>query len=561
MSAMIHRPKPALKALSLSSLEYLSSKTLGEDQPSAKKCKLSLRSPNNSEEQFFFGKSHFHLLKQQAVGSNSNTTMSDENKCKHSIPQICINNFKFLSPAQAISESPHIAKNDVLDALDMMIDDDDVFLKGNSLSKENHPIVRGRRQKRCSEKRLSVRNKKSCLSSSSIYGISPPAPVLTINEAVCVNSPERKKLQEIGLDSLNQAVKNSSGYDIKLLGKGGYGTVVLGSWKNMRVAVKVIARDDKAISKSRRRTSIDSEMNAVRIPEHENIVKVHGIFDGMEELHSSVIVMEYVGHYNLQHVIDSQPYKLQNGRFFHCASTEIARGLNHCHKNGIVHLDIKPSNVLVIPSSKPSESWLDSFSSSCSSSYGSMEKAYAQFKIGDFGCSKKVHQRSDALRDKTYELYRALDLSRPLGTPGYQAPEMLNGNGPVTDKCDIYSYGILLWQLQTRTSVPYEGMHQHTVIFKVVSQGLRPNYNDGDKNAHLNYDRYEQIFKSCWEQKYFNRPSMNQVLHRLESMVLSNPKAKAASPNIKLGYHAERNVHRIHRTPTLLLKRRTTIRY
>merc|ERR1719192_631868 len=172
------------------------------------------------------------------------------------------------------------------------------------------------------------------------------------------------------------------------------------------------------ISKSRRRTSIDSEMNAIRIPEHENIVKVYGIFDGMEELHSSVIVMEYVGHYNLQHVVDTQPYKLQNDRFLHCASTEVARGLNHCHKNGIIHLDIKPSNILVIPSSKPSSSWLDSCSSSCSSSYGSMDKSYSQFKIGDFGCSKKVHQSSDTVTDKSLDYVEHWICRGPLGHQG-----------------------------------------------------------------------------------------------------------------------------------------------
>jgi hypothetical protein len=203
--------------------------------------------------------------------------------------------------------------------VDMFVDDDDVFVQGECIderNKENHPRTRTRQYNRKNFEKQSARANKTRICSSALFGISPPAPHLSLDEAVCVNSPERRKLQEVGLECVSEGVKNSSGYDIKLLGKGGYGTVVFGSWKSMRVAVKVIARDDKMLSKSRRRTSLDSEMNATRIPEHENVVKVHGIFDGMEALHSSVIVMEYVGHYNLQNVIESQPQKLQRLKAF-----------------------------------------------------------------------------------------------------------------------------------------------------------------------------------------------------------------------------------------------------
>lgn len=388
---------------------------------------------------------------------------------------------------------------------------------------------------------------------------------------------------------MNQALKNSSGYDIRLLGKGGYGTVVLGSWKNMRVAVKVIARDDKTLSKSRRRTSIDSEMNATRIPEHENIVKVHGIFNGLEELHSSLIVMEYVGHYNLQNVIESQPHKLQHEKFFHRAVTEIGRGLQHCHRNGIVHLDIKPSNVLVISSSKPSGSWYGSCSSSCSS-VTSSDGVSAQFKIGDFGCSKQATNRKRMTLERQFnDICELSDLSRPLGTPGYQSPEMLNGKGPITSKCDIYSYGILFWQLLTKTSVPYQGMHQHTVIFKVVSQGLRPNYRDtyqsnqlsvkqahkdakaarknlvrsSNSNQYLRHDSvYQQIFQQCWQQEFYNRPSIDDVLYSLDSIKLSTPRTPVVTSNVKLGYNTCKQVHRINRHSNPYERRLTAnIRY
>merc|ERR1712055_1001829 len=58
------------------------------------------------------------------------------------------------------------------------------------------------------------------------------------------------------------------------------------------------------------------------------------------------------------------------------------------------------------------------------------------------------------------------------GTPGYQAPELLKGEAP-SRACDVYSLGILLWQLDSRT-VPYAGQHPQVVMFQVVSMVARP---------------------------------------------------------------------------------------
>ena len=59
------------------------------------------------------------------------------------------------------------------------------------------------------------------------------------------------------------------------------------------------------------------------------------------------------------------------------------------------------------------------------------------------------------------------------GTPGYQAPELFTRK-QVYLKSDIYSFGILLWQILANENQPYPGWHAHTIIFKVVSQNARP---------------------------------------------------------------------------------------
>ena len=105
-----------------------------------------------------------------------------------------------------------------------------------------------------------------------------------------IDSPNRKFQSNLLEDST-----------IKKLGKGSYGTVVLGSWRGERVAIKVI----------RRRPSIENEKNALLL-RHENVTKIKEIIDEQDddEKSNAILVLEYVGQHSMQALIEQNPTKL-----------------------------------------------------------------------------------------------------------------------------------------------------------------------------------------------------------------------------------------------------------
>ena len=113
------------------------------------------------------------------------------------------------------------------------------------------------------------------------------------------NTPSRLYLESNGLGS-----------ETLVLGRGAFGTVVLGQWRGRKVAVKVMEKEEGERS-ARRRKSLDSELRALQM-DHENIVKVHGVFAAENKY--AVILMEYVGSRNLHRQVKTFGYYFVRSR-------------------------------------------------------------------------------------------------------------------------------------------------------------------------------------------------------------------------------------------------------
>ena len=258
---------------------------------------------------------------------------------------------------------------------------------------------------------------------------------------------------------------------LRTLGSGGFGTCYEAEYQGHRFALKKINRTSKAKAAAQ---SFKSET----LPEiyqftHANIVRL--ITASLPDAEERFIILEYIEGRNLQQMIDDQKVSLGFLKYVRFGA-EISSALDYISLYDIVHLDLKPANVMVTNE--------------------------GICKLTDFGCCQ----------------YTDKDPSTPTrsyltGTFAYRAPELLKGKS-VSSKADIYSLGICLWQFWSR-EFPYNGMNQHAVIFRVCASNLRPSFS-GEKSIPENY---KDLITACWSSKMDERPTAKEAYLKLRSML------------------------------------------
>ena len=151
------------------------------------------------------------------------------------------------------------------------------------------------------------------------------------------------------------------------------------------------------------------EAKALARLNHPNIVGVHdfGETDGL-----FYFVMEYVGGANLRRLIASKELASEQALEI---VPQICEALQFTHDEGIVHRDIKPENILI--------------------------DTHGRVKIADFGLAKLLDASArDQVLTQTHQV---------MGTPRYMAPEQMEGAQSVDHRADIYSLGVVFYELLT----------------------------------------------------------------------------------------------------------------
>ena len=201
---------------------------------------------------------------------------------------------------------------------------------------------------------------------------------------------------------------------LSILGEGGFAVVYLAEQQEpvkRYVALKVIkpGMDSKQVI-----ARFGAERQALALLNHTNIAQVHD--GGTTDTGRPYFVMEYAKGLSITDYCDRQKLNIENRlELFR----SVCEGVQYAHQKGIIHRDIKPSNVLV---------------------HTEGDKAIP--KIIDFGVAKAT---SRPLTERTL----FTEQGRLIGTPEYMSPEQVDDTQDIDTRSDIYSLGVLLYELLT----------------------------------------------------------------------------------------------------------------
>jgi serine/threonine protein kinase len=197
---------------------------------------------------------------------------------------------------------------------------------------------------------------------------------------------------------------------ISEIGQGGMATVYLAHdiKFDTNVAIKVL-RNEYVQNENIRKRFLAEARNMFKMS-HPNIIKVT---DLIEEDETVAFVMEYVDGETLKEYIDRKG-KLSDSEI-NSLFSQILNALDYVHKQQLVHRDIKPSNFMI--------------------------NHELQIKLMDFGIAKTSDVSSNE--------YTQTGTGVQMGTPIYMSPEQITETKTVTAQSDIYSLGVVLWQMAT----------------------------------------------------------------------------------------------------------------
>jgi len=276
-----------------------------------------------------------------------------------------------------------------------------------------------------------------------------------------------------------------------VLGEGGFATVYEGEWYTIPVAVKKLHLGS---SSGKVMQAFIREMDVMSSLRHPNIVEIYGIsniYGGKSSKGNGIsLVMELLekgSMHNYLHNAHKKPFgttKLIN------LALEVARALRYLHTRPkpILHRDVKSANVLLYT-----------------------RKKQLHVKLTDFGLSQ-VREAAEKNRKQDDKL----------GSRPWMAPELFGASPSYSTASDVYSLGMLLWEMVTR-KIPFAQATNGQVLEKWISEGKRETLPESCPQG------LATIIEDCWAQAPKKRPSLDVIILRLNTLMSNVSDVKGSS--------------------------------
>ncbi len=264
---------------------------------------------------------------------------------------------------------------------------------------------------------------------------------------------------------------------LSVLGEGGMGTVYLAKHIsiNRKVAIKVLRTELAQREEIRKRFKNEAAMMAHL--QHPNIVS---LIDYLEQEDGLYLIMEYIDGKGLDDFIKElhQPLPIERAK---AIFKKILSAFSYAHKNGIIHRDVKPSNILLT--------------------------ANDEVKVLDFGIAKLINDSKSQLT-KT---------GTNIGTVYYMSPEQVKAQ-ELDQRSDIYSLGVTFYEILSGFC-PYSTLSsEYEVYNSIVNENLVPL----TKSLGSEYfDVWQIILKATYKNKNGRYNNCDEIIADLDKTKLS----------------------------------------
>ncbi|KAH0719583.1 hypothetical protein KY285_015614 [Solanum tuberosum] len=244
---------------------------------------------------------------------------------------------------------------------------------------------------------------------------------------------------------------------------GSSGDLYKGTYCCQEVAIKALKPEQLNMDILK---EFSQEVFIMRKIRHKNVVQFIGACRQPPNL---CIVTEFMSRGSIYNFLHKQKGAFKLPTLLKVAA-DVSKGMNYLHQNNIIHRDLKTANLLM--------------------------DEHGAVKVGDFGVAR-VQAQTGVMTAET-------------GTYRWMAPEVIE-HRPYDHKADVFSFGIVLWELLSG-EIPYAHLTPLQAAIGVVQQDLRPRI---PEHAH---PKLVELVEKCWQQDPTQRPDFSEILDILKCL-------------------------------------------